>query len=73
MRNAESERKLLLAAMVNGVARWEFFTGSKTAGEVCCNGLRMSADVDWDGIPILYDSVCNELIKALNLKGILHD
>ena len=30
MRNAESERKLLLAAMVNGVARWEFFTGSKT-------------------------------------------
>lgn len=52
---AGNDAELLLHAIVHGDARWEWFEGDRTHGEVCVGGLRYSCRTDENGVPILYD------------------
>ncbi len=48
----ESDPAIFARAVVAGVARWEFFSGSEDAGEVCVGGLRYATRL-FAGTPIL--------------------
>ncbi len=55
---------LLLKAIINGKARWEFLSNSVTSGEVCFGGLRYLVQIDEkDGCPALYEEVYERLLK----------
>jgi hypothetical protein len=53
------DHALIAAAIVAGVARWEFFTGDRSRGEICVGGLRYSSKLDEFGVPEL-----NEITRA---------
>jgi len=57
--------KLLLAALIAGQVRFEFFTGSKTDGEVCFNGLRYYTVLDKDGVPDIQNAALIRRLEAL--------
>lgn len=59
----------LLAAIVAGVARWEFFHGSTTAGEVCVGGIRYSTTLDHYECPILSNTIERALDDAMRQAG----
>lgn len=63
--HALGDAPMLLAAMVLGVARWEFFTGSTRDGEVCVDGLRYSTRLNAVGCPELTSAIRSALWKAL--------
>lgn len=44
---------MVARALACGWARWEFFTGSTTDGELSFNGLRYSSCLDEFGVPAL--------------------
>lgn len=48
----DSDAEVFTRAVVAGVARWEFFSGSDDQGEVCIGGLRYSCRLDC-GVPVL--------------------
>lgn len=48
----DSDAEVFTRAVVAGVARWEFFSGSTDQGEVCVGGLRYATRLDV-GVPML--------------------
>lgn len=48
----DSDAEIFTRAVVAGVARWEYFTGSDEDGEVCVGGLRYATRLDV-GVPVL--------------------
>lgn len=48
----DSDAEVFTRAVVAGVARWEYFTGSDDEGEVCVGGLRYATRLDV-GVPVL--------------------
>lgn len=53
--------ELLIWCIMRGIARWEFFTNSTDAGEICCGGIRYSTNMI-DGVP----EICNHVYVALS-------
>jgi len=49
----DSDAEVFCRAVVAGVARWEFFSGSSDKGEVCVGGLRYSTHLNV-GVPVLH-------------------
>jgi hypothetical protein len=63
-----SDHALVLQAIIHGVARWEWFTGSAgKAGELCFGGMRYCADLDPFGLPKLYPHARNALRKRMEV------
>lgn len=61
------DRAIILRAMLLGVARWEWFTGTKTSGEFCFGGLRRCWALDDQGVPVIpNESSRQELINAVH-------
>lgn len=52
----DSDAEVFCRAVVAGVARWEFFSGSSEQGEVCVGGLRYSTRLNV-GVPILSPTI----------------
>jgi hypothetical protein len=50
--SCDSDAEVFTRAVVAGVARWEFFSGSDDNGEVCVGGLRYATRLNI-GVPVL--------------------
>ena len=60
------DASLIAAALCAGVARWEPLSiGPKNYGEVCCDGLRHSTELDIVGVPILTQALRVTLRRLL--------
>jgi hypothetical protein len=61
---AAPDHAVYARAITSGAIRWEWFTGSQTAGELCCDGLRYATELDEFGVPRLEDHTRAAIAKA---------
>lgn len=54
----------IVAALVEGYARWEPFAGDASRGEVCVGGLRYATALDRYGVPEMNASISQALYDA---------
>ena len=60
----KADAELLLWAIVNGFARWEWLGDNRECGEVCVSGLRHCCDVD-DHHILLTKNVRSALLRGI--------
>jgi hypothetical protein len=64
MHNHATLAEVVLHAIIQGHARWEWFrVGDRDSGELCFDGLRYTLEVDSQGLPVLTDHVRWELMR----------
>lgn len=64
LHNHATVAEVVLHAIINGHARWEWFSvGNRDSGELCFGRMRYTLDVDESGVPVLTDTVRWRLMK----------
>src|SRR5262245_40312267 len=54
---AAPDHALFAKSIVAGLVRWEPFAEDKSKGEICCNGMRYTTQLDDFGVPAINASI----------------
>jgi len=63
------DHALFASGVVSGILTWESYCGYES-GEICIGGLRNSTNLDEFGVPIISDSVREEIRELMRIKRI---